>query len=245
MKTKVFVQKYVMFLIFILITLTKQSYSQKSVNENGNSLTGKEKKLSFSYVVGLNYSFLLNYYDDYRIKSISNHVKNQRDVHTFHTEIQAYYLKRFGLALRYDYLGKKGESAIIDIGLPNLPIYANYNHSIYIHSIAPSLLFKTPFYNKSDLVLRAGLDYNLYKNPIVVDTEEFEASAKNTGIHMGISNVYKLNENFSLGINLMYRIGIINSIEITNNDGKQSVDLSGNDKININRITAGLSLGIH
>lgn len=244
MKSFLSTYKQALLIIIFSTTFLTELYSQQKEVNNKNLKLLNRKNFSFNYNIGLHRVYLIDYYDNYRINTIANHIKNNRDGLSFHTEIQSFYKQRVGLSLSYEYFGNKGESAIVDIGLPNLPVYADYTHSTYIHSFSPSLLFKSPFFYNSDLILKTGIDYNFYKNPVVVDTEEFEVNAKNTGFNIGLSNVFKLNENLRLGLNFTYRLGIINTIEITNSTSKQSLDLSGNDKININRICLGLSLGI-
>lgn len=205
----------------------------------------KTKYFNYQLNVGINHTNLLNYYENFELSSIEEYMKSNRDGLSFHSEAQLFYLNRIGLGLRYDYFANTGNKGIINLAEPNNPIYANYKHSIFLHTISPSLLVKTPIIDdKLDILFRIGLDINDYRSPYTVDTDEFEMLANQNGYHVGLSTILEISKHFELGINTLYRAALLNNAELYKNGQVSTIDLSGNDRINLNRISIGVSLGM-
>lgn len=203
------------------------------------------KFFNYQLNLGVSHTNWLNYYENFELTSLENYMEGNSDGLSFNAEAQAFYLNRIGVGLRYDYFANAGNKGIIDLGEPNNPIYANYKHSVFLHTVSPSLLLKTPMIkNNMDLVFRAGLDFNEYRSPYSVDTDQFEITANNLGYHLGLSTEFTINNYFNLGVNAIYRMAILDDIDLVYNDQPSSLNLSGNDRLNLNRISVGVSLGL-
>ncbi len=203
------------------------------------------KYFNYQLNFGVNHTNLINYYENFELTSLEEYMRGNRDGLGFQSEIQMYYLNRIGLGLRYDYFANTGNKGIIDLGEPNNPIYANYKHSVFLHTISPSLLIKTPVIkNNMDLVFSAGIDFIDYRSPYSVDTDQFEITADNVGYHIGLSTEFALNNYFNLGINAIYRNAVLDEIKLNSNGNSSTLNLSGNDRLNLNRISLGVTLGL-
>ncbi len=238
MKTKLNYKNTLGFFFLCMLMVAKWNYSSAQVIKN-------TKYFNYHFNLGVNHTNLLNYYENFELSSIENYIHGNRDGLGFQTEAQVFYLNRVGIALRYDYFANTGNKGIIDLGEPNNPVYANYKHSVFLHTVSPSLLFITAVVNnRMDLVFRAGLDFNDYRSPYSVDTDEFEIIANNMGYNIGLSTIFTINNYFDMGVNFMYRTALIDKIDISKNGESSNMDLTGNDKINLNRIQIGITLGM-
>lgn len=237
MKTKLNYKNTLGFFFLCMLMVAKWNHSSAQVIKN-------TKYFNYHLNIGVNHTNLLNYYENFELTSLENYMDGNSDGLSFQTEAQVFYLNRVGLGLRYDYFANAGNKGIIDLGEPNNPIYANYKHSVFLHTVSPGLLLKTPVSNTMDLVFRAGLDFNNYRSPYSVDTDQFEITANTMGYNVGVSTVFAISNYFDLGINAVYRNALIDKIKISSNGNPSDVDLSGNDRLNLNRISIGVTLGM-
>lgn len=211
----------------------------------GAQVLKKTKYFNYHLNVGINHTNLMNYYENFELRSLEEYMKSNRDGLSFHSEVQLFYLNRIGLGLRYDYFANTGNKGIIDLAEPNNPIYANYKHSIFLHTISPSILLKTPIINdKLDVLFRVGIDINDYRSPYTVDTDEFEMLANKNGYHLGLCGILGISKHFELGINALYRAVLLDKADLYKNGEVSNIDLNGNNRLNLNRVSIGVSLGM-
>jgi hypothetical protein len=239
------IYKRISILFFAFILNLNVVSANKNSNQSRIAINPKTKPLSYNVNIGLNYTTLTRYYDTYDIVNIRDYINSVRAAHTLYVEALVYYKNRIGIGIGYDYYSKKGYEVVVDIGTTVFPNYSTYRHDIIMHTISPTLYVKTPIIKKVySIILSGGIDVTNYINPYFFNRSNYEISGKNYGYQCGISNEFDVNNYLKLGLNLKYRNVLIDDIISIDGSTKEKISLIGNDKINLNRISVGVFLGI-
>ena len=240
-----FTRKSILLFVFIFI-VNIVSANSKYVIDNSKPITiPKAKMFSYNVNIGLNYTTLTRYYDTYGIVNIRDYINSVRAAHTLQAEALVYFKDRIGLGIGYEYYSKKGYDGVVDVGTNVFPNYSIYRHDVLIHNISPSVYVKTPIIQYIySIVLSAGIDFTSYRNPYSFNRFTYEIAGKNYGYQCGISNEFYINNHLKLGLNLKYRNVLIDDIVSTDGVNEQKTSLIGNDRINLNRLSVGISLGV-
>ncbi len=240
-----FTRKSILFFVFIFIVNIVSANSKSFINNSKPIAIPKAKLFSYNVNIGLNYTTLTRYYDTYGIVNIRDYINSVRAAHTLHAEALVYFKDRIGLGIGYEYYSKKGYDGVVDIGTNIFPNYSVYRHDVIMHNISPTIYVKTPIIQHIySIVLSAGIDYTSYINPYTFNRINYEIAGKNYGYQCGISNEFYLTNYLKLGLNLKYRNVLIDNIVTSDGFTEEKVSLIGNDRINLNRISVGISLGV-
>jgi hypothetical protein len=238
-------------LICLFAIITQQNLYAQQVLSN-SSQYAKEKRgilegrlFNYSVNIGLNYNQLTKYYENYTLESLANYVANANAAHSFQSEAFVFLKNKIGIGLGYEYYSKSLEYGIVDLGNQVFPNYVNYKHDVSFHTFTSTLVIKTPVIkNKYFLNVFGGIDFTNYVNPYKINSNNLELNGKNTGFHIGLANEISISRTLNAGLKIKYHQLSIEKVKLVEGSTETEYKLVGNDKINLNRISVGVYLGL-
>ncbi len=195
---------------------------------------------------GINRSWLTDYAqetNDAELDALYNKLSKN---FSFSPEIELWLNNKIGLGMKYEYYYSKAEDN--DMIFVNGPYTYHYEvkDEINIHTISPKLNFRTPLKNDNNyLCFSVMYDYNLFNELISITDKSSnvkgssELKGKKSGFGFSAAYEHHLSKNIKLGFLSSYKFCSIDKVEVDDVE----VELSGANKINLNRLNFGFYIG--
>lgn len=193
--------------------------------------------------VGFEYTNLYKFFDEGKTPELNSYLKDLSTNYAAHLEIHYLLTKRIGIGFRYNLYNSSAREDSMPYVNYGSTYYLNFKDDLTIHTFSPEIIFRTPIY-KDFYVLRLSLgpDFNLYSNPYSINGYDYEVKSTKYGYSFGVTNEFILSDNIGFTVFARYSNAIINKIDFIENGNSSEINLTGFEKININRYSIGASI---
>lgn len=196
--------------------------------------------------VGFEYTNLYKLFEESKTPELNSYLKDLSTNFSAHLGIQHLLTKRIGIGFRYTLYNSSAREDSMPIVNNNRIYYLNFKDDLTIHTFSPEIIFRTPIYKDFYfLKLSFGPDFNLYSNPYLINGNNYEINSSKFGYSFGVMNEFVLNNNIAIAVFARYSNAVINKIDYIENGNSSEIDLTGFEKININRYSIGASILLH
>lgn len=159
--------------------------------------------------------------------------------------------KKVGIGVKYEFYNSKASEDRYPVYLNSSsfpPTYFELEEEIFIHTISPKLIFRTPVFNEKNYIFfHVMYNYNFYKD-LILYTEKIskqdystETRSKKSGFGFSAGYEYHATKNLKFGFISSYQFCEIDNIFV---NGKE-IELTAANKLNLNRFNLGLIVGFH